>query len=91
MEAVGVEEELGLGFPFWFAARRRFKPGDPFFAAGDIERELIAKHVIILPSSPLLLLSFLSKKSPFFDVILLNFLDLLVYLNQSLEQFWELE
>ncbi|XP_010905507.1 uncharacterized protein [Elaeis guineensis] len=47
MEAVGGEEELGLGFPFWVAACRRFKPGDPFFAAGDIERELIAKHVAL--------------------------------------------
>ncbi|XP_008807434.1 zinc finger protein 511 [Phoenix dactylifera] len=47
MEAVGGEEELGLGFPFWVPARRTFKPGDPFFAAGDIERELIAKQVAL--------------------------------------------
>lgn len=33
--------ELG----FWLAARRRLAPDDPFFAAGDLERELLAKHV----------------------------------------------
>lgn len=48
MEPIGGEElGLGLGFPFWVAARRRFKPGDPFFVAGDIERELIAKHAAL--------------------------------------------
>ncbi|KAL5204273.1 hypothetical protein ABZP36_009144 [Zizania latifolia] len=35
----------GLGF--WAAARRRLAPDDPFFAAGDMERELLAKHVAL--------------------------------------------
>ena len=39
--------ELG----FWLAARRRLAPDDPFFAAGDLERELLAKHVRFNPPS----------------------------------------
>ncbi|KAJ1275523.1 hypothetical protein BS78_05G142300 [Paspalum vaginatum] len=35
--------ELG----FWLAARRRLSPDDAFFAAGDLERELLAKHVAL--------------------------------------------
>lgn len=42
---VTVPRDLGLGFPFWVTARRRFTPDDPFFAAGNTERELLAKHV----------------------------------------------
>ncbi|KAJ1685544.1 hypothetical protein LUZ63_016934 [Rhynchospora breviuscula] len=38
---------LGFGFPFWVASRRRFKPDDPFFASGNLERELLAKHVAL--------------------------------------------
>lgn len=34
---------------FWLAARRRLAPEDPFFAAGDLERELLAKHVRLIP------------------------------------------
>ena len=30
---------------FWEVSRRRLPPDDPFFAAGDMERELLAKHV----------------------------------------------
>lgn len=41
--------ELG----FWLAARRRLTPDDPFFAAGDLERELLAKHVRLLIVFPL--------------------------------------
>lgn len=40
--------ELG----FWLAARRRLAPDDPFFAAGDLERELLAKHVRSIPPPP---------------------------------------
>ncbi|KAJ0988801.1 hypothetical protein J5N97_007157 [Dioscorea zingiberensis] len=40
-------ENLGLGFPFWVAARRRFKLDDSFFAAGNIQRELLAKQVAL--------------------------------------------
>lgn len=32
---------------FWLAARRRLAPEDPFFAAGDLERELLAKHLAL--------------------------------------------
>lgn len=58
-KAVGAGSGPGLGF--WAAARRRLAPDDPFFAAGDMERELLAKHVRRLPcpfpSPPLLLRS----------------------------------
>uniref|UniRef100_A0A0E0MFN0 C2H2-type domain-containing protein n=1 Tax=Oryza punctata TaxID=4537 RepID=A0A0E0MFN0_ORYPU len=43
-EAVG-RRRPGLGF--WLAARRRLPPDDPFFAAGDMERELLAKQVAL--------------------------------------------
>ena len=45
--AVTAGPELG----FWLAARRRLAPDDPFFAAGDLERELLAKHVRLNPPS----------------------------------------
>lgn len=32
---------------FWEVSRRRLAPNDPFFAAGDMERELLAKHVAL--------------------------------------------
>lgn len=52
-EAVGPRRPwLGL----WLAARRRLAPDDPFFAAGDMERELLAKQVRSLPLSPPFLL-----------------------------------
>ncbi|KAK3118822.1 hypothetical protein QOZ80_9BG0708660 [Eleusine coracana subsp. coracana] len=38
---------LGTELGFWAAARRRLAPDDPFFAAGDLERELLAKHVAL--------------------------------------------
>jgi len=34
-----------LGFPFWKPLRRRFGPDSPFFAPGNLERELLAKQV----------------------------------------------
>lgn len=52
-EAVGLRRP-GLGL--WLAARRRLAPDDPFFAAGDMERELLAKQVRSLPLSPPFLL-----------------------------------
>ncbi|KAJ3701471.1 hypothetical protein LUZ61_005176 [Rhynchospora tenuis] len=49
MDASLASPDLGLGldFPFWVASRRRFKPDDPFFASGNLERELLAKHVAL--------------------------------------------
>jgi hypothetical protein len=48
-----MEEEAaaapGPEIGFWLAARRRLAPEDPFFAAGDLERELLAKHVRLTP------------------------------------------
>jgi len=34
-----------LGFPFWKPLRRKFGPDSPFFAPGNLERELLAKQV----------------------------------------------
>lgn len=59
-EALGMEEEekkeenegadLPLrNFPHWSAARRKFAPDCCFFSAGNLERELQAKQVKILP------------------------------------------
>lgn len=35
-----------LGFPYWNPIRRRFSPDSPFFASGNVERELLAKQVL---------------------------------------------
>lgn len=44
--AMEIEESgAALKFPCWKPARRRFDPDAPFFAAGNIERELLAKQV----------------------------------------------
>lgn len=43
--AAATGAELG----FWLAVRRQLAPDDPFFAAGDLERELLAKHVRLIP------------------------------------------
>lgn len=40
-----VEEKEQLGFPYWKSVRRTFGPESPFFASGNVERELIAKQV----------------------------------------------
>ncbi|EXC33370.1 Zinc finger protein 511 [Morus notabilis] len=46
--AMDVEEtQLELGFPCWIPVRRRFDPDSPFFASGNIERELLAKQVAL--------------------------------------------
>ncbi|KAF8656089.1 hypothetical protein HU200_060795 [Digitaria exilis] len=42
-----VEAAAGPELGFWLAARRRLAPDDPFFAAGDLERELLAKHLAL--------------------------------------------
>ncbi|KAL6507259.1 hypothetical protein OROGR_023454 [Orobanche gracilis] len=36
-----------LGFPCWKPIRRHFRPDAPFFAAGNIERELLDKQVAL--------------------------------------------
>ncbi|CAL9055290.1 unnamed protein product [Musa banksii] len=46
MESSGGEE-VGLGSRWWIASRRRLMPDDPFFSAGNIERELLAKQVAL--------------------------------------------
>ena len=50
MEEVEAEAAAGPELGFWLAARRRLAPDDPFFAAGDLERELLAKHVRLVAS-----------------------------------------
>ncbi|KAB1200063.1 hypothetical protein CJ030_MR0G008548 [Morella rubra] len=45
--AMDVEEKEQLGFPYWKSVRRRFGPESPFFASGNIERELLAKQVAL--------------------------------------------
>ncbi|KAL3624299.1 hypothetical protein CASFOL_033115 [Castilleja foliolosa] len=46
--AMEVEEEgIGLKFPCWKPIRRRFRVDAQIFAAGNIERELLAKQVAL--------------------------------------------
>ncbi|XP_028772499.1 zinc finger protein 511 [Neltuma alba] len=45
--AMDVEQKLESGFPYWKAIRRRFGPDSPFFASGNIERELLAKQIAL--------------------------------------------
>ncbi|RWW67165.1 hypothetical protein BHE74_00025412 [Ensete ventricosum] len=52
MESSGVEE-LGLASGWWIASRRRLMPGDPFFSAGNIERELLAKQAKVARGFPM--------------------------------------
>ncbi|CAN4079096.1 unnamed protein product [Withania somnifera] len=42
--AMEFERQTELGFPFWRPIRRHFGPDDPFFAYGNIQRELLAKQ-----------------------------------------------
>lgn len=46
-EAPKAAAVTGPELGFWLAARRRLAPDDPFFAAGDLERELLAKHLAL--------------------------------------------
>jgi len=34
-------------FPFWKPIPRKFQPDSPFFAIGNLERELLVKQVLI--------------------------------------------
>lgn len=45
MEIFKVEDNLG--FPYWISAPRKFGSDSPFFASGNIERELLAKQVAL--------------------------------------------
>ncbi|KAL2529195.1 zinc ion binding [Forsythia ovata] len=46
--AMEVEQiQTGLGFPYWNPVVRWFVPDAPFFAAGNIERELLDKQVAL--------------------------------------------
>nr|ACU19673.1 unknown [Glycine max] len=47
--AMEVEQNQNhqLGFPFWKPLRRRFGPESPFFAHGNLERELLAKQLAL--------------------------------------------
>ncbi|KAF5188966.1 Zinc finger protein [Thalictrum thalictroides] len=40
-------EKKLLGFPYWIPILRRFHPDSPFFASGNIERELLVKQVAL--------------------------------------------
>ncbi|XP_006848252.2 zinc finger protein 511 [Amborella trichopoda] len=41
------EEKEGLDFPYWSVIRRKYDPDAPFFASGNIERELLSKQVAL--------------------------------------------
>lgn len=43
--AMVLDTKLESEFPYWASVRRRFRPDSPFFASGNIERELLAKQV----------------------------------------------
>ncbi|XP_061354092.1 uncharacterized protein LOC133298772 [Gastrolobium bilobum] len=42
-----VEQNLQPLFPYWKPLLRRFRPDSPFFAPGNLERELLAKQVAL--------------------------------------------
>ncbi|KAI8541301.1 hypothetical protein RHMOL_Rhmol08G0051300 [Rhododendron molle] len=46
--AMGIENRSSpSGFPYWSPLRRHYDPDAPFFAPGNIERELLAKQVAL--------------------------------------------
>lgn len=47
---MGMAVDTVAGFPYWNPIRRRFPPDSPFFASGNVERELLAKQVLLLAS-----------------------------------------
>nr|XP_043634162.1 zinc finger protein 511 [Erigeron canadensis] len=47
MMIVDKHLETKSEFKYWFPVIRRFSPDDPFFASGNIERELLAKQVAL--------------------------------------------
>ncbi|GMH06853.1 hypothetical protein Nepgr_008693 [Nepenthes gracilis] len=44
---MAMDVEGLLGFPYWKSALRKFTPDSPFFASGNIEREILAKQVAL--------------------------------------------
>lgn len=44
--AMVLDANFESEFPHWASVRRRFRPDSPFFASGNIERELLAKQVL---------------------------------------------
>jgi hypothetical protein len=70
MDTSVIAVDVGLGFPFWVASRRRFKPDDLFFAAGNTERELLAKHVKLF--NPLLSFFHSCRQAQFLISILID-------------------
>lgn len=42
-----TQTQLQSEFQYWLPVRRRFVPDDPFFASGNIERELLAKQIAL--------------------------------------------
>ncbi|KAJ9152713.1 hypothetical protein P3X46_026248 [Hevea brasiliensis] len=44
---VDMDAKGELGFPYWTPVRRRLNPDSPFFAYGNIQRELFAKQVAL--------------------------------------------
>ncbi|KAL4032279.1 hypothetical protein IC575_005349 [Cucumis melo] len=42
-----MEVESQSGFPYWKPFQRRFDPDSPFFASGNVEREILAKQVAL--------------------------------------------
>ncbi|XP_023740874.1 uncharacterized protein LOC111888971 [Lactuca sativa] len=42
-----TKTQLQSEFQYWFPVLRRFGPDDPFFASGNIERELLAKQITL--------------------------------------------
>lgn len=45
--AMVMDSRADLSFPYWTSDRRRFVPDSPFFASGNLERELLAKQVAL--------------------------------------------
>lgn len=41
------ENSAEIGFPYWKAVRRTFRPDASFFASGNLERELLAKQIAL--------------------------------------------
>ena len=61
---VKESEDKGLGFPLWVAKFRKIGPQDPFFSAGNAERELLAKQVLSSSSSASIDLSLFCSRRP---------------------------
>lgn len=49
-----VEQQGPLGFPYWKPVLRRLAVDSPFFASGNIERELLSKQVCLFHFFPYL-------------------------------------